>query len=226
MPLRFRTPRLLLLSIAIASPAGCVIHYHYQAKIIEIQLLRQDHRVDVWSRIDRAVESLGYRLTTPLVAQDVNQGSTKVLTRMGYRDRAHVHQIPEGYDLIRMPDGHMRAENTVTGNYIDFADSIDTDAKVPFTDNGWITCAGWLNRTKPQSSQITGLTAWSISITNHNFGRDELLLVRIFAAKRLYIIAQGFNPASGVERNPPSLSAVVSGKMGQFLTTQLHWSVQ
>jgi hypothetical protein len=99
-------------------------------------------------------------LSTPLVAQDVTQDSTKVLTPMGYRDRAHVHQIPEGYDLIRMPDGHMRAENAVTGNYIDFADSIDTDGKVPFTDNGWITYASWLNRTGKPVSSFT--TIWTV----------------------------------------------------------------
>jgi hypothetical protein len=74
MSLRFRTPRLLLLSIAIATLAGCVIHYHYQAKIIEIRLLRQDHRVDVWSRIDRVVESLGYRLT--MVAEIPSESRT------------------------------------------------------------------------------------------------------------------------------------------------------
>jgi hypothetical protein len=74
MSLRFRTPRLLLLSIAIATLAGCVIHYHYQAKIIEIRLLRQDHRVDVWSRIDRVVESLGYRLT--MVAEIPSESHT------------------------------------------------------------------------------------------------------------------------------------------------------
>ena len=99
-------------------------------------------------------------LSTPLVAQDAAQASTKVLTPVGYRDRAHVHQIPPGYDLVRMSDGHMRAENAATGNYIDFADSIDTDAKVPFTDNGWITYASWLNRTGTPVSSFT--TTWTV----------------------------------------------------------------
>ena len=99
-------------------------------------------------------------LSTPLIAQDVTQGATKVLTPLGYRDRAHVHQIPEGYDLIRMPDGHMRAENAVTGDHIDFADSIDTDSRAPFTDNGWITYASWLNRTGKPVSSFT--TTWTV----------------------------------------------------------------
>ncbi|MBV8277939.1 MAG: hypothetical protein JO170_22120, partial [Verrucomicrobia bacterium] len=106
-----------------------------------------------------AVAILLLSLSTALIAQDVTQDSTKVLTPLGYRDRAHVHQIPEGYDLVRMADGHMRAENALTGDHIDFADSIDTDSRVPFTDNGWITYASWLNRTgKPVSSFNTTWT--------------------------------------------------------------------
>ncbi|MBV8277940.1 MAG: hypothetical protein JO170_22125 [Verrucomicrobia bacterium] len=49
--------------MTVATFAGCVIHYQYQAKIIEIRLPQRDHRVTVWRRIDRVVESLGYSLS-------------------------------------------------------------------------------------------------------------------------------------------------------------------
>jgi hypothetical protein len=89
------------------------------------------------------------------------QGSTQVLTPFGYRDAANVHQIPDGYNhLIRMPDGHIRAVNPVTGAHIDFARPTTTAARKPFSDNGWITYASWLNQSGTPVSSFT--TTWTV----------------------------------------------------------------
>ena len=94
-----------------------------------------------------------------LLAQDGTQISGKVLTPFGYRDSANVHQIPQGYDLIQMPDGHMRMQDRVTGTHLDFADSA-AEARVPFSDSGWITYASWLNQTGTPVSHFT--TSWTV----------------------------------------------------------------
>src|SRR5215469_10733241 len=83
------------------------------------------------------------------------QGATQVLTPFGYRDSANVHRVPEGYELIRMPDTHIRMHNPKTGDYTDFPKPITVNQqsvpftgnqhRVPFTDNGWITFASWYN---------------------------------------------------------------------------------
>lgn len=74
------------------------------------------------------------------------QGATQVLTPFGYRDSAKVHRVPEGYELIRMPDTHIRMHNPKTGDYTDFPKPIAADQqRVPFTDNGWISFASWYN---------------------------------------------------------------------------------
>ena len=69
MSLRFRTARLLFLSLSVASAtlAGCAIRYHYQAKIIEIRLRKSDDLTKVWSRITAVVEAQGYRLDPSLL---------------------------------------------------------------------------------------------------------------------------------------------------------------
>jgi hypothetical protein len=41
--------------------SSCVIHYQYQAKIVEIRLRKSDDLTKVWSRITAVVEALGYR---------------------------------------------------------------------------------------------------------------------------------------------------------------------
>jgi hypothetical protein len=48
------------LSIAVATMSGCVIHYQYQAKIIEIRFRKSDDLTKIWSRITTVVEALGY----------------------------------------------------------------------------------------------------------------------------------------------------------------------
>lgn len=77
------------------------------------------------------------------------QGSGQVLTPFGYRDRANVHLALPGYELVRMPDEHIRMQNPKTGDHIDFPKPESVNQKrVPFTDNGWITYASWYNTHK------------------------------------------------------------------------------
>jgi hypothetical protein len=45
-------------SAAVATMSGCVIHYQYQAKIVEIRLQKGDDLTKVWSRITAVVEAL------------------------------------------------------------------------------------------------------------------------------------------------------------------------
>jgi hypothetical protein len=98
--------------------------------------------------------------STPLTAQNATSISKQVLTPFGYRDAANVHQIPSGYDLIKMPDGHIRMQNRVAGAHIDFAAPGATEAREPFTDSGWITYASWLNQSGTPVSSFT--TTWKV----------------------------------------------------------------
>ncbi|MBV8485111.1 MAG: hypothetical protein JO077_19875 [Verrucomicrobia bacterium] len=76
------------------------------------------------------------------------QAYAKVLTPFGYMDGANVHQVPTGYELVRMPDEHMRMENPTTGDHIDFPKPVSLNKPtIPFTDNGWVTFASWYNDT-------------------------------------------------------------------------------
>jgi hypothetical protein len=97
-------------------------------------------------------------LSTALVAQDATKAPTQVLTPFGYRDAANVHLVPPDNDLITMPDGHIRMQNRVTGSYIDYPMPVETVAQ--FSDNGWITYASWLNKTKSPVSSFT--TTWTV----------------------------------------------------------------
>jgi hypothetical protein len=74
------------------------------------------------------------------------QGTTQVLTPFGYRDSTNVHRVQPGYDLVRMPDEHIRMENPKTGDHIDFPIPVSINPQsVPFTDTGWVTYASWYN---------------------------------------------------------------------------------
>ena len=97
-------------------------------------------------------------LSTPLTAQNATPTSKGVLTPFGYRDAANVHFVPPGYNLTTMPDGHIRMENSVTGARVDFP--IVEESVVPFTDNGWITYASWLNQTGSPVKSFT--TTWTV----------------------------------------------------------------
>lgn len=86
-------------------------------------------------------------LSLPFGMQDAAaQGTTQVLTPFGYRDSTNVHRVLPGYDLVRMPDEHIRMENRKTGDHIDFQKPASVNQQsVPFTDNGWVTFASWYN---------------------------------------------------------------------------------
>jgi hypothetical protein len=105
-----------------------------------------------------SISGNGYRLSAGgvilslvlacVVQKAAAQGATQVLTPLGYRDSANVHRVSEGYELISMPDTHVRMQNPKTGDYIDFPKPVVTnEQRVPFTDNGWVTYAYWHNGT-------------------------------------------------------------------------------
>jgi len=96
-------------------------------------------------------------LATPLIAQNAST-SKQVLTPVGYRDAANVHFVPPGFNLTTMSDGHIRMENSVTGARVDFPNF--QESVVPFTDNGWITYASWLNQTGSPVKSFT--TTWTV----------------------------------------------------------------
>jgi hypothetical protein len=87
-------------------------------------------------------------LSLPFSIQDAAaQGDVKVLTPVGYRASANVHRVLPGYDLVRMPDEHIRMENPITGDHIDFPKPATLNQQTkPFT-NGWVTYASWYNDT-------------------------------------------------------------------------------
>ena len=79
-----------------------------------------------------------------------SQGVTQALTPFGYRDRAKVHRVLEGYELISMPDTHIRMHNPTTGDYIDFPTPVMIPQQTaPLPDNGWISYASWYNHGSP-----------------------------------------------------------------------------
>jgi hypothetical protein len=59
-----RISTLLLLCATVASMTGCLIHYHYAAKIIEIRVRNRNDSVRVWSAIEAVVKASGYRLSS------------------------------------------------------------------------------------------------------------------------------------------------------------------
>jgi hypothetical protein len=93
-------------------------------------------------------------LSSALKAQDAASSSKQVLTPWGYRDSANFHEIPDGYDLTVMPDGHVQLENPTTGDHIDF-EKPATAAVKPLPDNGWQTYASWYNSGKTVTSFTT-----------------------------------------------------------------------
>src|ERR1700746_4021542 len=97
-------------------------------------------------------------LPTELIAQDGAQQATKLLTPFGYKDSAKVHRVQAGYNLNIMSDGHVRMENRTTGDHVDFPRSTTSQARVPFTDNGWVTFSWWFNLTNSPVSYFD--TTW------------------------------------------------------------------
>jgi hypothetical protein len=106
-------------------------------------------------------------VSTRLAAQEASQNSVKIRTSLGNFSGQIVHLIPHGYYLVRMPDGHMRAENAATGDHIDYMDSASdvqqpaTDAKQPpIYEAGIFTYSGWLNQTGTPITSFT--TTWKV----------------------------------------------------------------
>jgi hypothetical protein len=109
-------------------------------------------------------------LSSALKAQDAASGSKQVLTPWGYRDSANVHQIPDGYELTVMPDGHVRMENPTTGDKIDFQKPAAAAVK-PLPDNGWQTDANWYN----SGDTITSFkTTWKVPAAPSNYDGQTL----------------------------------------------------
>lgn len=101
-------------------------------------------------------------LSLPFVMQDaVAQGSAQVLTPFGYRDSANVNHVPKGYELMSMPDEHIRMQNPTTGDHIDFPKPVVTNAqRAPLPDNGWITYASWYNTGRSPIAYFA--TQWTV----------------------------------------------------------------
>jgi hypothetical protein len=108
----------------------------------------------MWFRF--AVAIIMVASPTALVAQT----SPQVLTPFGYRDSTKVHRVPAGYNLNVISDGHIRMENGTTGDHVDFPQPVVSQARVPFTDNGWVTFAWWFNQTNSPVSYFD--TTWLV----------------------------------------------------------------
>jgi hypothetical protein len=109
-------------------------------------------------------------LLSAVNAQDATPGSKQVLTPWGYRDSANFHQIPDGYDLIIMPDGHVRLQNPTTGDHIDFPKPAAAAVR-PLPDNGWQTYASWYN----SGSLVTSFsTTWKVPPAPTNYDGQTL----------------------------------------------------
>ena len=102
------------------------------------------------------------------------QGSTQALTPFGYRDRANVHRVPDGYELISMPDTHIRMHNPTTGDYIDFPKPVITQQQTaPLPDNGWVSYASWYNFGSPIAYFVTD---WNVPPPPSNYDGQTLFL--------------------------------------------------
>src|SRR5215469_6427329 len=94
-----------------------------------------------------SIVSVILSLSTALIAQVTVQHGKQVLTPFGYRDSANVHRVLPDYELSIMEDGHIRMQNPTTGDSVDFAEPESVpEGTEPFTDNGWVTYASWLNQ--------------------------------------------------------------------------------
>jgi hypothetical protein len=109
-------------------------------------------------------------LSSALRAQDAASSSKQVLTPWGYRDSADFHEIPDGYDLAIMPDGHVQLANPTTGDHIDF-EKPATAAVKPLPDNGWQTDANWYN----SGDTVTSFTTtWKVPPAPSNYDGQTL----------------------------------------------------
>jgi hypothetical protein len=109
-------------------------------------------------------------LSSTLKAQDPAPSSKQVLTPWGYRDSANFHEIPDGYDLAVMPDGHVRLDNPTTGDHTDFEKPAAATVK-PLPDNGWQTYASWYNSGDPVTYFTT---TWKVPPAPSNYDGQTL----------------------------------------------------
>jgi hypothetical protein len=114
-------------------------------------------------------------LSRSVMAQDIVPQASQVLTPFGYRDKATVHQVPNGYQLNRMPDGHFRMQNRSTGDHIDFpGPTASAKGTTPLPDNGWITGINWFNQTGKPVSKFS--TNWRVPSPPQTFTGQTLFL--------------------------------------------------
>jgi hypothetical protein len=177
-----------------------------------------------------------FSLSTTLAPQNAAAQSVtstpahpQALTPFGYRDSAHVHHILPGYDLVTMPDGHLRMENPKTGDYIDFPKS--SAAHNPLPDNGWQTYAGWVN---PGTEPVTHFTTtWKVPPAPSNYDGQTIFQFNSMMPKAGTSILQPvlqFGPSSAggaaywavaswyVTENDAFWSSLVKVSAGQNLT--------
>ena len=114
-------------------------------------------------------------LSGSVMAQNLAPQASQVLTPFGYRDKATVHQVPEGYNLNRMPDGHFRMENLSTGDHIDFSGPTASEkGTTPLPENGWITGINWYNQTGKPVSRFS--TNWRVPRPPQTYTGQTLFL--------------------------------------------------
>ena len=105
----------------------------------------------------------------------IAQGVPQALTPFGYRDRAKVHRVPEGYELISMPDTHIRMHNPTTGDVIDFPKPVIPQKRTtPLPDDGWITYASWYNLSRSPIAYF--VTDWNVPPPPSSYTGQTLFL--------------------------------------------------
>ena len=110
------------------------------------------------------------------VVQDAGaQAAKQVLTPFGYRNSANVHRVPEGYELISMPDTHIRMHNPTTGDHVDFPKPLIAQEQTPiFSENGWITFASWYNYARSPIAYF--VTDWNVPPPPSSYTGQTLFL--------------------------------------------------
>ena len=143
-------------------------------------------------------------LSLGVMAQDASQpAEPKVLTPFGLRDRSTVHEVPKDYQLERMDDGHIRMHNPITGDYQDFEEApVTAQSEVPFTDTGWVTYAGWINRKKQPISYFS--TTWQVPAAPATYNGQTVFIFNSIEPNGGVSILQpvlqyGFSAAGGGE---------------------------
>jgi hypothetical protein len=133
----------------------------------------------------------------PSKAQDAVQSPGKILTPFGYQDAANVHRVPEGYALVRMADGHVRAENPTTGSCIDYAipapnGEQSLSESVLATNSNWITYASWQNQTGTPTSYFSA--TWKVPPAPKSYMGQYIYLFNTLQSGADYTSDTGLRP--------------------------------